>query len=73
MHEEYTITMIGTLYKNKQEIPAEFKTNPTDEAKAQFAHSDGKVLVSYNPKSNKIVLLMSSYHKNGKIDEFRQA
>lgn len=69
MLEEYNITMVGTLHKNKREIPAEFKTKPTDGSKVQFAYSDRKLLVLYNPKSNKIVLLLSSYHKNGKIDE----
>ena len=69
MLEEYNITMVGTLRKNKREIPAEFKTKQTDGTKVQFAYSDGKILVSYNPKSNKIVLLLSSYHMNGKIDE----
>lgn len=69
MLEGYNITMVGTLRKNKREIPAEFKTKPTDGTKVQFAYSDGKILVSYNPKSNKIVLLLSSYHMNGKIDE----
>lgn len=69
MLEEYNITMVGTLRKNKREIPAEFKTKSTDGAKTQFAYSDRKVLLSYNPKSNKIVLLLTSYHKTGKIDE----
>jgi len=66
--EQYNITMVGALHKSKREIPAEFKIKPADGAKVQFAYDDRKMLVSYNPESNKIVLLLSSYHNIGKID-----
>lgn len=62
------MTLVGTIKKNKREIPASFKKISEDSLNAQFYFADGKVLVSYNPKKKKIVLLLSSLHTNGAID-----
>ena len=67
---DYNLTMVGTLKKNKREVPHTFKCVPKGkDDKARFAFSqDKKTLLSYNPKKSKIVLLLSSLHYGADID-----
>lgn len=65
MRDEYGLTIVGTIRKNKTEIPACFKKRPTDDKNYQFCYRDGMTLLSYNPKNKKIVLILSSLHKKG--------
>ncbi len=52
-------TMLGTIRKNKSEIPSYFvKQRPANSS--LFACDDNKVLVSYAPQKNRIVLLLST-------------
>ncbi|XP_033229738.1 uncharacterized protein LOC117181284 [Belonocnema kinseyi] len=67
----YGLTVFGTIRKNKQEIPPSF-TQVAAVGTTRFAHANGNTLVSYCPKRNKVVLLLSSLHKNGRIEENTQ-
>jgi len=60
--------MVGTLRKNKPEIPPSF-TRFVPSMTSRFVYSNNATLVSYCPKKNKVVMLLSSLHKNWKIDE----
>ncbi|XP_036145519.1 piggyBac transposable element-derived protein 4 isoform X1 [Monomorium pharaonis] len=68
MGKNYNTTIVGTMKKNKREIPDRFKKIPANKSNVQFGYTNGKTLVSYNPKNKKIVLLLSSLHYTGKID-----
>lgn len=65
-------TVVGTMRKNKREIPPNF-LDTKDRAKPSslFGFNEKKVLVSYvpNKKKKKIVLLMSTLHDTPTIDE----
>ena len=51
------LTLIGTLRKNKPEIPVEFQSNKKREiGSSLFGFHDGLTLVSFVPKQNKAVL-----------------
>jgi len=63
------ITLIGTLRKNKREIPTEFLP---DKKKAigscVFGFQKNKTLVSYVPRKKQAVILLSTMHYDSKID-----
>ncbi|CAB0040418.1 unnamed protein product [Trichogramma brassicae] len=58
--EPYDMKMTGTIRKNKQEIPAEMKVASKNPPDWKFCHTDSMSLVSYSPKKNKIVLVIST-------------
>ncbi|CAF1271559.1 unnamed protein product, partial [Didymodactylos carnosus] len=63
------LTLVGTLGKNKPEIPIELQSNKNrDVGSSIFGFSDNLTLVSYVPKKNKAVLLLSSMHHDNKVD-----
>ncbi|CAF1557825.1 unnamed protein product, partial [Rotaria sordida] len=63
------LTLIGTLRKNKPEIPIEFLSNKTREVGSSlFGFEDNLTLVSFVPKNNKAVLLLSSKHHDNQVD-----
>jgi len=70
---DHNLTAVGTLRKNKREIPKEFldiKKRPICDS--MFGFRDELTLVSYTPKSKnkkKNVVLISSMHHDKKIDE----
>lgn len=64
------ITMIGTLKKNKAAIPPSFQPNKQRAVgTSEFGFSDDKVMVSYVPRRNKAVILVSSMHDTKTIDQ----
>lgn len=67
---DYQLTFLGTIRKNKRELPLEF-TQPTDRPlqSSMFAFDKNITLVSYIPKKRKNVLLISTLHHDDKIDE----
>jgi len=68
MLESHDLRMIGTLRKNKRQIPESFKR--TASAGIMRVGYDGKLsLTSYCPKKNKVVLVLSSMHKSMKMNE----
>lgn len=64
MNEEFGITMVGTLRKNKRQIPESFRRNATM-GTTRYAYDGKNILLSFCPKKNKVVLLLSSKHKTG--------
>ncbi|CAH2003138.1 unnamed protein product [Acanthoscelides obtectus] len=68
--QEYKLTSICTLRKNKKEIPVQFlQTKHRAEKSSIFAFQKNATLVSYVPKKGKNVLLLSSLHHSDMIDE----
>lgn len=65
------LTLIGTIRTNKTELPPEF-VNPPKSQQVQsslFGFRYNATLVSYKPKKNKNVLLVSSLYYDNNIDE----
>ncbi|CAF3588675.1 unnamed protein product [Rotaria sp. Silwood1] len=63
------LSLIGTLRKNKSEIPMEFLSNKNREVGSSlFGFQDGLTIVSFVPKYNKAVLLLSSKHHDSQVD-----
>ena len=69
--KQQNISYIGTLRKNKKEIPHEFvsslSTRGRQDHSSLFAHSDHGTLVSYIPKKGKCVVLLSSSHFDNSV------
>lgn len=65
------ITLVTTLKKNKTDIPPGFLPNPKRKVKSSlFGYQDECTLVSYVPKKNKAVILLSTLHDGpGVINE----
>jgi hypothetical protein len=62
-------TMVGTVQKNKREIPPEFLISKGRNLySSYFGFSKNKSIVSYKAKSNKIVLITSTMHNDKAID-----
>ena len=60
---------MGTLRKNKPEVPIEFQSNKKREVGSSlFGFQDGLTLLSFVPKQNKPVLLLSSKHHDSQMD-----
>ncbi|KAJ4449377.1 hypothetical protein ANN_00776 [Periplaneta americana] len=66
MLKEYKLTTLGTLRKNKKEIPPIFVTNKVM-GTALFAFHKEKTLLSFAPRNNKIVLLLSTMHRDNSV------
>lgn len=63
------LSLIGTLRKNKPEIPIEFQSNKNREVGSSlFGFQDGLTIVSFVPKKNKAVLLLTSKHHDSQVD-----
>lgn len=64
------LSFVGTLKKNKWQIPSELKNiTRRDEGSSVFAFRKEGTMVSYVPKKKRNVILISSLHFNGSIDE----
>lgn len=63
------ITIVGTIRKNKKEIPPEFiVAKNRDTNTSLFGFSNEATLVSYVPKKGKVVTLLSSMHVGKNAD-----
>lgn len=64
------LTYVGTLRKNKREIPKEFlPSRNRDEGSTIHGFTKDLTLVSYVPKKGRAVILVSSMHHTPLIDE----
>lgn len=64
------LTTIGTIRANKRELPAEFvQRNSRPIGSSMFGFQENCTLVSYIPKKNKNVLLISTCHDDDKVDQ----
>ncbi|CAF4764725.1 unnamed protein product [Rotaria sp. Silwood1] len=67
--QKKNLTLTGTLRKNKPEIPIEFQSNKNREVGSSlFGFQDDLTFVSFVPKPNKAVLLLSSKHHDTRVD-----
>lgn len=71
LRNESSLTLVGTIRKDKREIPEAMKTISEIHG-SKFAYANKSTLVSYCPKKNKVVFLISSLHNAGKISSDRQ-
>ena len=60
--------LIGTVRKNRRELPPEFTSKKSEAGSSVFAFNADATLVSYAPKKNKRVVLVSSEHSQEEID-----
>ncbi|TKS65156.1 PiggyBac transposable element-derived protein 4 [Collichthys lucidus] len=64
------ITMVGTVRKNKPELPPALLASKEREVfSSKFAFTPMTTVVSYFPKKNKNVVLMSTLHKDSDISD----
>ncbi|XP_035225524.1 uncharacterized protein LOC118198042, partial [Stegodyphus dumicola] len=65
------ITIVGTMRKNKREMPPEFLAKKIEVYSSIFGFQKEATLVSYVPKKkkNKSVILLSTMHSGDQIDE----
>jgi len=68
MKDKFNLTMVGTMRKNKRQIPESFKRNASV-GTTRYGYDGKNILVSFCPKKNKVVLLLSSKHKTGRLGE----
>ncbi|XP_041986312.1 piggyBac transposable element-derived protein 4-like [Aricia agestis] len=69
---EHKLTSVGTVRKNKRQIPKEFINTRSRNAliySSKFGFQKDVTLVTHIPKKNKVVILMSSLHHDAAIDE----
>ena len=66
MKKNHGLTMVGTIRKNKREIPQSFKCNSSIGTTRYGYDGDNILLFSLSKKKNKVVLMLSSKHKTGK-------
>lgn len=64
------LTLLGTMKSNLREIPVEFKPARQREVGTSLFGFDGeKTIVSYVPKPNKAVVLLSTMHRDDRVDD----
>lgn len=62
------LTYVGTLRKNKRELPPELVSKKTTSQSSIFGFHNNMSIVSYAPKQNRSVVLISSMHFDAAID-----
>ena len=63
------LTLLGTVQKNHNEVPPELMPSKRAEYESPFVFTKHTSMVSYAPKKNKTVLLLSTMHEQPDIDE----
>ena len=66
------LTYVGTMRKNKRDIPPSMIAKSNDELSSTFAFDGNKTLVSYVPKKRKSVVLLSTMHHDKAVDGPKQ-
>ncbi|KAJ8948622.1 hypothetical protein NQ314_008386 [Rhamnusium bicolor] len=73
LYKNHKLTVVGTVRKNKPDIPAELlhvKNRPLYSSIFAYGkHSNKCVMTSYVPKKRKNVILLSTYHDDDSIDK----
>ncbi|CAK1592286.1 unnamed protein product [Parnassius mnemosyne] len=69
---DYNLTVVGTVKKNNPDIPNDFKRICLEEFSCVFGYKQTQTLLSYCPKKDKIVLLLSTMHNYGAVDDSTQ-
>ena len=63
------LTLLGTIRKNRKEIPKELHFKKSPEYRSVFAFTEDATMVTYAPKKNKSVTLPSTMHNQPDVDE----
>jgi hypothetical protein len=63
------MTLLGTVRKSRTELPRELIPAQREPYESIFAFTIDTMLVSYSPKRNKTVLVMSTMHSQPEVDE----
>ncbi|GBP64363.1 PiggyBac transposable element-derived protein 4 [Eumeta japonica] len=66
---DHDLTVLGTMRKNKPEILNEFRRKGLEVYSTVFGYKQKETLLSYCPKKDKTVLLLSTMHNDGVIDK----
>lgn len=71
------LTMVGTLRRNKRELPPIISAVKIEDRKrpvgtSMFLYKDDIVVTSYVAKKNKVVILLSTLHDNDEVDPITQ-
>lgn len=70
MLTDFNLTVVGTLRKNKREIPPSFlPSRKTAVLSSNFAFDQQKTIVSFCPKRGKSVILLSTMHGDKAVNE----
>ncbi|UYV61627.1 hypothetical protein LAZ67_1005604, partial [Cordylochernes scorpioides] len=68
--QQYRLIIVGTLKRNKKEIPSEFVISRGRNVHTSvFGFQSEMTLLSYKPKENKVVLMLSTLHHDANIDD----
>lgn len=68
--QKFGFTYVGTLKKNKPQIPPQFLPNRKRPVESSlFGFTAQATIVSYVPKQGKAVILLSTMHHDNKVDE----
>lgn len=68
--QERQLTYVGTIRQNKRDLPEQFKPNRHRPIHSStFGFTRNQTLVSYVPKKNRSVTLLSTLHHDQKINE----
>ncbi|KAL4104559.1 hypothetical protein QTP88_019854 [Uroleucon formosanum] len=68
--KNHNLTLVATIKKNKREIPKEFLVTKNRElCSSYFGFQNNISIVSYMPRKNKIVLVLSTMHSSKTRDE----
>ncbi|XP_046681546.1 uncharacterized protein LOC124368317 [Homalodisca vitripennis] len=70
LRDPYNLTLVGTIRANRKGVPSELmnkKERPVNTS--LFLFDREKTLVSYKPKKNKVVLLLSTMHEGNHIND----
>ena len=69
---QQNLTLVGTIMANRREVPSKFKAakgREIESTEALYDHCNKILLLSYVPKRNKNVLMMSSSHSSISITD----
>lgn len=70
LREPYKLTLVGTLRANKKEIPKELKNFKDRKCNTSiFCYDNELTLLSYKPKPNKVIYLLSSCDEEGAVNQ----
>lgn len=62
------LTYVGTVRKDKRELPSEMVSKEREENTSIFGFQDDMTIVSYSPAKNRSVVLISSMHDDATVD-----
>lgn len=63
-----SLTLLGTVRKSRKEVPMQLMMKRRPAYESKFAFTSDTMLVSYAPKKNKTVLVMSTMHEQPDVD-----